>query len=241
MVDVRAEFLALYHRLQRLQKKRWTRRDRQNDRYMAHTARLFQASLIKRRKPTDKARTAWFLANQELVQALQAGYLWTWEAREVRMDRYKKHLEALLKARAKSVVRPEPGPWRVWKTVDSGCWRSQTDPINYARGEAENLADVPRKYSLEVQVRLTEEHDGGGRWSVPHGTFVVEVQGDEATVAALGYVPAPSLKEWLAACWRRGCNPRVYNPWLPHGLEERLGVDYFGNVREATRENTPCV
>lgn len=39
------------------------------------------------------------------------------------------------------------------------------------------------------------------------------------------------LREWVKGCWRRGVNPRVYNPFLPHGYEERVGLDYFGNEK----------
>lgn len=39
------------------------------------------------------------------------------------------------------------------------------------------------------------------------------------------------LKDWIKNCWKRGVNPRVYNPFLPPGLEEKLGLDYFGNEK----------
>jgi hypothetical protein len=28
---------------------------------------------------------------------------------------------------------------------------------------------------------------------------------------------------------KKGVNPRVYMPFLPHGIEQQLGLDYFGN------------
>lgn len=37
-----------------------------------------------------------------------------------------------------------------------------------------------------------------------------------------------TLREWIKACWKMGTNPRVYQPFLPVGLEEKLGIDYFG-------------
>jgi hypothetical protein len=40
-----------------------------------------------------------------------------------------------------------------------------------------------------------------------------------------------SLRDWLKNCWKRGVNPRVYNPWLPPGLEDKMGLDYFGNEK----------
>lgn len=36
------------------------------------------------------------------------------------------------------------------------------------------------------------------------------------------------LKEMIRQCWKRGVNPRVLFPGLRHGLEEELGLDYFG-------------
>jgi hypothetical protein len=41
------------------------------------------------------------------------------------------------------------------------------------------------------------------------------------------------LRDWLKNCWKRGVNPRVYNPWLPVGLEDKMGLDYFGNEKVA--------
>ena len=37
-----------------------------------------------------------------------------------------------------------------------------------------------------------------------------------------------TTRDWLKACWGVGANPRVFNPFLPHGLEEKWGLDYFG-------------
>jgi len=44
-----------------------------------------------------------------------------------------------------------------------------------------------------------------------------------------------TLREFVKGCWRRGLNPRVYNPFLPHGLEERLGVTYQGRDVESAK------
>ena len=37
-----------------------------------------------------------------------------------------------------------------------------------------------------------------------------------------------ALRNYLKACWSRALNPRVFNPLLPQGLEERLKIDYQG-------------
>lgn len=38
-----------------------------------------------------------------------------------------------------------------------------------------------------------------------------------------------TMREWLKRCLQLGANPRVYQPFLPHGTEEKLGMDHFGN------------
>ena len=42
---------------------------------------------------------------------------------------------------------------------------------------------------------------------------------------ALDYLDGPSLVEQVRMSWRRGVNPRVYNPFLPVGFEEKHGLD----------------
>lgn len=36
------------------------------------------------------------------------------------------------------------------------------------------------------------------------------------------------MVEVVRLCWKREVNPRVMYPFLPHGFEERHGLDYFG-------------
>ena len=46
----------------------------------------------------------------------------------------------------------------------------------------------------------------------------------------------PLLREQVRRSWARGVNPRVFNPFLPHGYEEQEGIDYFGrDLRGALR------
>lgn len=41
--------------------------------------------------------------------------------------------------------------------------------------------------------------------------------------------PPPTIREQVKMCWGRGINPRVYCPFLPHGYEGKVGLDFFGN------------
>lgn len=36
------------------------------------------------------------------------------------------------------------------------------------------------------------------------------------------------LREFVRLCWSMSCQPRVFDPFLPHGYEEREGLDFFG-------------
>jgi len=63
-----------------------------------------------------------------------------------------------------------------------------------------------------------------------NGQFEILVNvGTFADWTILKAKPGPSLREQIRLCWKRGVNPRVYQPFLPHGLEEKLGIDFQGN------------
>ena len=60
-------------------------------------------------------------------------------------------------------------------------------------------------------------------------TYRVEVRVEsEVDVAILKRKPGCSLREHVRRCWKGGINPRVGNPFLPYGYEEREGLDYQG-------------
>lgn len=104
----------------------------------------------------------------------------------------------------------------------------------YTIAAAEMHADQCRFYDIEVEVRPDETERPKGLehpecWT-PSYTVFAAVE-SETDVEILKRRPGPSLKEWIRMCWKRGVNPRVYNPFLPHGIEEELGLDYFGNEK----------
>jgi hypothetical protein len=118
---------------------------------------------------------------------------------------------------------------------------NQTDSTGYNRGSAEAYADVARMAGVPVHVVALcywspdcggWRQDKYGRQQVNEGTYaaVVRVVSD-LDVEVLQRRPGPSLVEWVRLCWKRGRNPRVYNPWLPHGFEDAHGLDYFGNYK----------
>lgn len=135
-----------------------------------------------------------------------------------------KAAEVQERAAAEGVTLQPSG--EVWSRVDSVCTSSYSSQgwgaTTYARNAAEASADHYRAQGLRVEVRRRT----AGRDLVYFEVWA-EASADEARVARLK--PGQTLREWVRMCWRRGVNPRVYNPFLPHGYEERAGLDYFGN------------
>jgi hypothetical protein len=60
---------------------------------------------------------------------------------------------------------------------------------------------------------------------------------DELDVDILSRRSMP-LREAVRMCWTLGMNPRVMCPYLPHGYEEKVGIDFFGNDLRKTAEVT---
>ncbi len=55
----------------------------------------------------------------------------------------------------------------------------------------------------------------------------VEVE-TETDVEIARRLPDPPLRDWIKRCWQNGANPRVFQPLLPQGLEEKLGINLLG-------------
>lgn len=101
-------------------------------------------------------------------------------------------------------------------------WSSQGwGDVTYARNAAQNEVDRVEHNGYAGVIRECT----GGQFEI-----LVNVETlDGWTI--LKKKPGPSLAEWLRRCWKRGVNPRVYSPFLPHGLEEKLGIDFQGNYK----------
>lgn len=112
-----------------------------------------------------------------------------------------------------------------WKTVRHVSESDYSTIGIGARGYAQRTAEmeVSRAQQYGVQARMLET----SRARV-YG-YDIQVKLSDAHWHALKNLPV-SVRDFLAQCWKRGINPRVLNPYLPAGLEERLGVTYFGEL-----------
>ena len=114
-------------------------------------------------------------------------------------------------------------------TVYSGSYASQGFGCEkYTRESAERFADMARFHGFTAELRKvgTPFRD---KWGIVYQDWGIFVDCSAAGWDLLKRRPGQSLREWLKSCWGKGVNPRVYNPFLPYGIEEKLGLDYFGN------------
>jgi hypothetical protein len=118
--------------------------------------------------------------------------------------------------------------------VDHGAYRSSDCGSGaYAKGSAEAALDQAEFYGINGRVELVES-PGVLDPKYKHRTFVTKVLVEsDLDIAILKRKPGVSLREWVRRCWKRGLQPRVYNAFLPHGYEEKNGLDYFGNELRA--------
>ncbi len=114
------------------------------------------------------------------------------------------------------------------------CWvssyRSQGfGAVGYARNQAESYADKARLYDVKTDIRMVSNPNQLTEIeSFDVFAFVADGRAGERDVELLRYKPEETLREWVRKQWLRGSNPRVSMPFLAHGYEESVGLDFFG-------------
>lgn len=119
----------------------------------------------------------------------------------------------------------EPGEeWNLAHVASEYSYSTQPNARGYAAGEAKRKAMELRATGLNAEVRNLE----------------VWAKASPEMIEIAKHKPPTPLREWVMACWKTGCNPRVMNPWLPHGYEESVEIDYFGNDLRKKKEQEQC-
>ena len=156
---------------------------------------------------------------------------------ERRYGELKAEIEALEKQLRVMAPHLKPLPGDQWlpfrEKVYASTYSSQgLGARSYARGSCVVVAKL-----LESQgwtARVVDFPPGTGPDGKPYGSglesFQVEVQLAEALdVEILKRSHAPALRDQVKATLKAGLNIRVFSPFLPHGIEAKLGLDHFGN------------
>lgn len=204
--------------------------------YQAKIASLYQEAFPKGRV-RDFAKQVDKLRQQGLdLQAVVAPYDARTKTLGDAMIAEGDQLEAQLVAMAADLDVPATPDLHLRYTAFHGTYRSQGyGAPRYTQADAQRHADAAARHGLQAEVREVNKTTIDGHWGnrdlLDFGVFTNTTDTGWEIVSRKPGLP---LREWLAACWKAGTNPRVMNPFLPHGLEERLGVSFFGDLIEPT-------
>lgn len=119
-------------------------------------------------------------------------------------------------------------PWIEFYTSHESAWHTQTAPRAYA--EASVNARLWTVGYAEPRVPCVIMWDG------PECKLYVAVEEDldRRILYTRCYHEGVPVGEFMRRCWARAWNPRVLDPFLPAGLEDKLGLDYQGRDKHAT-------
>jgi hypothetical protein len=125
---------------------------------------------------------------------------------DAQIDMLAKHLE------------PEAGDNRLsvhW--IYSGAYSSQgLGAATYTRKAAE-------RHAMNIPAHIKTDID----YNTPGVTVYAHVK-SETDVEIIKRKPV-DIRDQVKWCHKNGVSPRVYWPFLPHGYEEEVGLDHFGN------------
>ena len=142
-----------------------------------------------------------------------------------------KELETALDRMAQEeVVRASDCVYTLYASTGTWVYSSQGfGALTYAANAAQMQADKLRYYDIPTHIqKISRDRD---QWGIEHADFNIWAQADSRTCEVIRRKNSLPLREWVKLCWKRGVNPRVYQPFLPSGYEESVGLDYFGNDR----------
>lgn len=139
-----------------------------------------------------------------------------------RVQQEKERVDTLLDEMAAQLT-PRPGEeWiKVGELSDFTYASMGWGKNKYARKAAE--FDLLEAQKQGIEVKIVEVEVGGGKRN-RYEQWVKCLKVDFEIAKRRRQV---SIKEALQWCWNNGVNPRVFNPFLPHGLEEKLGVSFL--------------
>jgi hypothetical protein len=145
---------------------------------------------------------------------------------EPTIDRYlaaEERLRKLLDSTA-DIERPLPGAVQVVAYYHyTGAYSSQGYAAErYLRVRLGMAVTALHRVGLAARI---EEKDGKATGNVTVGVEDAEVDGIIAKARASRGL---DLRESVRCAWANGCNPRVFWSFLPHGYEEKNGLDFFG-------------
>ncbi len=103
-------------------------------------------------------------------------------------------------------------------------YSSQTQAEKYAEGSCKRVIGICEMHDVESKYTWEKQEIS------PYLIHKVWIRSNRIGSEILNRRKY-SLKDFVKSCWKAGVNPRVYNPFLPYGIEEEYGLDYHGNEK----------
>jgi hypothetical protein len=116
------------------------------------------------------------------------------------------------------------------RIIDESAYRSQGwGAAKYARNAARDDADAANFHGVEARV-LESVRDYGDGLKVQEFRVM-------AKTTAMGWDiirrrPGMTILQWAVNCWRRGSNPKVYNPFIPQSIYDKSLAVFSGKEKE---------
>ena len=230
-----SEFSEALARLEAITSARWPTIQGLQARYEAQLRAEYKRLYPKRKQPAE-----WYAVRDKLPAETVAAIYDPLKAEADKLCADNAAAEREAEAELQRLAADLPLPIgdklrpRLFYEVDSGRYSTQGyGACKYARDNAEREADKARLHGLGAEVhelahlRISTSSPGWG------GSIDIRTYGVLIDTTPLGYEilkrkPELPLREYVRRCWKRGVNPRVMMPFLPHGYEEQVGLDYFG-------------
>ena len=111
-------------------------------------------------------------------------------------------------------------------TSASTYWSQGFGACSYARGSAESTLNHAKDYGLKGEIREVNSHmvkSGYPHMNLPSvrsADYEVWLNTTKEGFKILQN-KKQSVLEWAIQCWRRGVNPKVYNPFLPDSIFDK--------------------
>ena len=216
------EYRKLMDEREAMNVRRHESEDAVNAGFDAELAAAYKAKFPKRKfskklslKNNPEEHHTIFLKWQEKATALSEAYC-----------KERDELRGRMKAVALAADIPAFAGMTLFKTVDSGTYRSQGfGEHKYARAAAEDYLDKAKSYGLDAHLRevlVAEGRDSFG-WPWKAVEYEVWVSTDEVGVEILGLKPdKETMEEWAKKCRERGVNMRVFMSFLSADDADRL-------------------
>lgn len=159
---------------------------------------------------------------------------YSWERAKKALRDTEDALSSHLKDNSKHLNKleiPKTEEKRLYLTVSSTTYQSTNSGDKYAKCSAELIKLEFEDLGIKTEIEESKIPDS----SIIEYNVYVYTTSFGLFLAKYATPKNFSLKNKLKFIYKNSCNPRVFYPTLRHGIEEELGIDYFGNDKTSCK------